>query len=64
MRVLYSLEILSLEVSEQISSLTYHLEKASSGVMILLVNLEVFVQIVDSVSENRNLNFRHPVSPS
>ena len=50
-----SFDVLGLEVVEEVSSLTYHLKKASSGVMILLVYLEVLGKVVDSLSEDSDL---------
>ena len=51
-----SVNILLLEISEKVASVTNHLEKTSSGVVIVLVDLQVSVKIVDSLSENSNLN--------
>lgn len=53
-----TLNICLLEVVEKISSVTYHLEKSAAAVVILVVSLEVFVEIVDPVSEKRDLNLR------
>ena len=53
-----TLNIGLLEVVEKISSVTYHLEKSAAAVVILVVSLEVFVEIVDPVSEERDLNLR------
>ena len=44
-----------LEVVEKVSSVTYHLEKSTTAVVILVVVLEVLCKIVDSVCENRDL---------
>ena len=38
--------------------MTYHLQKTTAGVLILLVNLDVFGELVDSLSENSDLNLR------
>ena len=38
--------------------MTYHLQKTTAGVVILLVNLDVFGELVDSLSENSDLNLR------
>ena len=44
------------EIVEQRTALTDHLEEAAAGVMILLVDLEVLGQVVDSLGEQRDLN--------
>ncbi len=49
-------DVLLLEVAEKISSVTYHLKKTTSWVMVVLVSLEMFVEVVDSLCENCNLN--------
>ena len=51
-----SLDVLALEVSEEVSSLTYHLQQASSGVMILLVNLQMLGEVIDPLGEDSDLN--------
>ena len=53
-----SLDILALEVSKKVSSLTYHLQKTSSGVMVLLVDLEVLGKVVDPLGEDSDLYLR------
>lgn len=45
-----------LEVCEKVSSVTDHLEKAATAVVILVVRLHVFGQIVDAVGQECNLN--------
>ena len=35
--------------------MTYHLQKTTAGVVILLVNLDVLSQLVDSLGENCDL---------
>ena len=52
------------EVVEQASSLANHLQQTTAGVVILLVCTEVLGEVVDSLSENCDLNFRRTVSPS
>ena len=52
-----SFQISFLQVVQHVSSLTYHLQQTSSGVMVLLVFLQMFVQVVDSVGQNCDLNF-------
>ena len=52
-----SLDVCFSEVLEKVSSLSYHLQQASSGVMILVVLLEVLVEVIDPVSKDSNLNF-------
>ena len=53
-----ALDILLLKVVEQVSSVTYHLKQTASGVVILLVNLDVFGQLVNSLGEDSDLNLR------
>ena len=50
--------ILLLQVVQQVSSVTNHLQQTPSGVMIFLVGLQVTCQVIDSLCENGNLNFR------
>lgn len=50
-----TLDILLLEIAQQISSVTYHLEKTTTAVVILRVDLEVLGERVDAVRENRDL---------
>ncbi len=52
-----SLDVNLDKVVEERSALTDHLEEAASGVMILLVDLEVLGQVVDSLGEKSDLNF-------
>jgi hypothetical protein len=56
--ILISLNIRPSQVVEQSSPLTDELEKASSGVVILLVSLEMFREVIDSIAQNGNLHFR------
>lgn len=53
-----SLKILVLEISKKVSSLTYHLEQASSGVMVLLVDSEMFIELIYPVCKNGYLYLR------
>jgi hypothetical protein len=53
-----TLDVRVSEICEAISSLTYHLEKTSSGVMILLMNLEMLVKLINPVGKNGYLYFR------
>ena len=48
-------DILLLEVVQKVSSVTYHLQKSAAGVVILLVNLDVFSQLVDPLGEDSDL---------
>ena len=50
-----TLDVCLLEVVEKVSSVTYHLKKTAAAVVIFVVNLEVLVERVDSVCENRDL---------
>ena len=49
--------VLPLQVIEQAPALTDQLEKAAARVMILRVGLEMFGQVIDSLAEERYLNF-------
>ena len=53
-----SVDVLLLQVSQQISSAADHLQHTSSGVMILLVYLQVLSQIIDSTCQDRDLHLR------
>ena len=53
-----SLDVDLLQVVEQISSVSYHFEKTAAAVIVLVIVFEMLGQIVYSVCENRNLNFR------
>ncbi len=44
------------EIVEHRAALTDHLEEAATGVVILLVDLEVLCQVVDSLGEKSDLN--------
>ena len=50
-----SLNIYLFEVTEKASSLTDHHQKTASAVMILLVDLEVLGEVVDSLCEKSDL---------
>ena len=52
------IDVRLLEVSEQIPALTDHFQKAASRVMIFLVGLQVVSQIVNSLSQERDLHLR------
>ena len=50
-----ALDILLLEIVEQISSLTNHLQQTAAGVMVLLMNLHMLGQIVDPLGQDCDL---------
>lgn len=50
------LDILILQVVEKAPALADHHEKSSAGVMILFVDLQVLREMVDSLSDERNLD--------
>ena len=52
-----TLDVFFLEVTEKISSLTYHFEKTSAAVTVIGVLLHVVSQLVYSLCENSNLRF-------
>ena len=51
-----TLDVGLLQVAKKVSSVTNHLQKSAAAVVILVVSLEVLGQIVDSVSQKRDLN--------
>ena len=53
-----TLDILLLQIVQKISSVTNHLQQTTAGVVILLVNLDVFGQFVDPLGEDSDLYFR------
>lgn len=53
-----SLNVLLHEVVEEITAATYHLQKASAGMVVILVYLQVFCEVVDSLGEDCNLHLR------
>ena len=50
-------DVLLLEIVEKVTSSTYHFEESASGMMILLVVLEMFGKVGNSLCENSDLNF-------
>jgi len=56
--ILISLSIRPSQVVEKSPPLTHELKKASSGVVILLVSLEMFREVIDAIAQNGNLHFR------
>ena len=53
-----TLDIGLLQVAKKVSSVTNHLQKSAAAVVILVISLEVLSQIVDSVSQKRDLYLR------
>ena len=53
-----AVNILLLKVAEKSAAMTNHLEKTAAGVVILLVNFEMFSKVEDTVSEDSDLYFR------
>lgn len=51
-----SVDVLLLEISKKVTSVTNHLEKTSSGVVVVLVGLEVTCKVVDPLCEDSDLN--------
>jgi len=56
--ILVSLNVHPSKVVEQSPPLPDELEKPSSGVVILLVSLEMFREVIDAIAQNGNLHFR------
>lgn len=50
-----TLDIYLCEIVEEASSVSYHLEKATAAVVVLVVVFEVRVEAVDAVCEDRDL---------
>ena len=53
-----TLDVLGHQIVQHLAALTDHLQQAAAGVMILLVGTEVLGEVVDSLGENGDLNFR------
>lgn len=51
-------DVLLLEVAKKISSVTDHLQKSATAVVILRVVLKMRVERIDAVREDRDLNLR------
>lgn len=52
-----SLDVCFLQMIEKTSALPYHLEQTATAMMILRMSLEVIGQIIDALSQNRDLHF-------
>ena len=48
--------IVLLQISKKVSSVTNHLKKSASGMMILFVNLKMLVKVIDSLGKNSDLH--------
>ncbi len=46
-----------LQITEEITSVTDHLQKTAAAVVVLHVGLQVLGQVVDAVGQNSDLNF-------
>jgi hypothetical protein len=57
---LIPLKIAFLEIIEEPPSLSYQLEEAATGMVILNVNLEVPGEVLDTLTQQRDLHFRRP----
>ncbi len=55
---LIALEIFTLPVGQQLTTLVYHADQTTTRVVILLVGFEVVLQAVDVSAQQCNLNFR------
>jgi hypothetical protein len=53
-----SLRILAVHVRQQASALSYHLQQPAATVMIVLVAPKMIGQLIDSLGQNCDLNFR------
>ena len=52
-----TLDIGLLQVGQQVAAMTNHLQQTTTGMMVLLVNLQMFVQVVDSLGQYSDLYF-------
>ena len=52
-----SFNVLLLEVCQKIAAMTDHFEQSAAGMMILLVDLQMLVELVDAVGLNGDLHF-------
>src|SRR4029434_9407888 len=53
-----AVRILALEIVEESASLADQLQKASPGMMVLRMYLEMLGQVIDALAQERHLNFR------
>ena len=53
-----SLDINALKIAKKVSSLTNHLQKSFSGMMILRISLQMLSKLCNTCSKNCNLNLR------
>ncbi len=53
-----TLHVLFLEVPKQSPTLTDHHEQTSPAVMVLLVDLQMLGEVIDTLSQQHNLNLR------
>ena len=51
-----ALDVSLLEVVLQAATTTYHLEQTTTGVMVILVDLQMLVQVVDALGQQSDLN--------
>ena len=48
-------DVVFLQVTEQISSVTYHFQQTASAVMVLVIPFQMLVEIIDTLGQNGNL---------
>ena len=53
-----TLDVLLHQVVEKVAAVTNHFEQAAAGMVILLMDFQMLGQVVDSLSEDRDLDFR------
>ncbi len=53
-----SFNIVLLKISQQVSSVADHFEKAAVGMAVFRISLEVDIELIDTVGEKRYLNLR------
>ena len=50
------IDVFFFQIVQKTSAGTDHLQKTAAGVMVLLIDLEVLVEVIDAFGQKRNLN--------
>ncbi len=51
-----TLDVCVVQILEQAAALTYHLEQTATGMMVVLKNLQMLIEVIDAGCKNRDLN--------
>ena len=51
-----TLDVCVVQILEQAAALTYHLEQTATGMMVVLKNLQMLIEVIDASCKNRDLN--------